>query len=1285
MATQEPNKDNSPVTALSESFGEKLDGLDRTLWHMFTSAAKATPKADALVSMWQTEVGVETDQYIRWSYEDLYHKSSGLAQWLDNHGLQPGARVATFLWNSAEWGLFLWASARLGAVFTPLDPRIISTEAGVFLSASTPSVIVVPDAEAAHLLTPRFVHHIANNSRILIQASGEPVPGWVQLRSILSSPFGTNSDITISSGRTTPNSDALLIFTSGTTAAPKGCPHTHTSLVAQTHQYCPNREPIVDRWLVNTPVSHIFAINNAIRAWRLGNAVIFPSKTFDVTAIIRALADEQVTFMSAVPTLVKGLLAHPAFPGKERLNIKLVTIGGTIITPQDIGLCLEGLGADHAVQGYGMSEGAPVISWLRWDPLLEKSCGYHPGVGKALPGVNLRVCVPGTRDVVARGETGELHVGGPAVITEYLGGVEKDKLYVDAVGNWLVTGDQARMDEDGIVYILGRYKDLIIRGGENISPGKVELAIGEIEGVAAQVVGVPDDLAGQVAVAVVKLPEGVDKGDVLVKARELGPMYALDGVYTLEELGLDGFPVTSLGKVKKEVLRQTVIKLRAPAEPSSEGSASEGYPDTLITSTTPPESHAGGSQVGELQSEEFQPGKPSSEEWQSDKPSSEEWQSDKPSSEESQLVEHFSEDVEMTEDEIGDVEMPSVEGQAPSEQLHSWEATSPSVQLPPLDVPAPSEQLPTSDFSILDERPPSLDVPSVDGQPPLPEVSTLSEQLVGIWHELTGERPGVHDAMSKFGDSITLIRFCDRVLKACGRRIFLEDLLVHSETFAELAALIHQRPGHGIDMTPDETNTVPFNNVLPEPVPSPTWQSVREQCNHIQADSGIFQPQSWSNPGSAHSIAHVDPLATAIQAAGAIGLDPSSVESTLPIKTSYHGLATGPRPHSYHTRILFRANFSPSQIQAALEATLTTRPILRTLIAHHPASQHPFHVVLKPTPALFAQTIQHLPETADPILLAEDSTSASHTSPFTARFTIIPHSTSRTYLLATYSHSVFDALSLTSFHKDISHHLTRPGVPLPQLTPYSLYTSLYANYATSLPAQTAINHNIHRLRGISRFAAALWPPQRAPAFHIGRDDPSHPLTPARDTIRNQIWASSGGWSESKAFTRITRTVSLPSIADLSKFGAQPKDVMKAAIAIFNVLQTGERFAAFGSTYAGRKWPFVLDWMGKRLPPAGSVDGPMMEWATEFVEVVRRGETVSEFVARLVEETKEVESGLFWNAFMVDKSQLTFVASWDTAQMSASEVEGHCDTVVNILQGLVWEESWAKEVLGAFSL
>jgi acyl-CoA synthetase (AMP-forming)/AMP-acid ligase II len=160
---------------------------------------------------------------------------------------------------------------------------------------------------------------------------------------------------------------ALIVFTSGTTSTPKGCCHTAANLWSESYDFDP--DTYTEKWLVHTPVSHIFATNNSLRSFRYGGTVVFASKSFDIHASLKALELYQCTRMSAVPALVQGLLSLPAFPGKERLALHYVSLGGTLIKDEDVRMCKR-LGSDDVIQAYGMSEGAPITSWLRDDPLL---------------------------------------------------------------------------------------------------------------------------------------------------------------------------------------------------------------------------------------------------------------------------------------------------------------------------------------------------------------------------------------------------------------------------------------------------------------------------------------------------------------------------------------------------------------------------------------------------------------------------------------------------------------------------------------------------------------------------------------------------------------------------------------------------------------------------------------------------------------------------------------------------------------------------------------------------
>lgn len=472
---------------IAERHGPEVPCLDRSLWDLFSDTVRRHPHNDAVVSLWQSDTRCGDGQSstdaagIRWTYQDLHLRAEETASALQSRGCMPGMPLVAVLGNAVEWGLFFWAAAKMRMPFVPLDPRALADPKGTasVLGLVKPAVIVASNAKTAQALEATGLAD-AVCVRIQAASSDELAKGWTWPSDINVAHTNNARNCHLPTKHGDLNDVALIIFTSGTTSTPKGCLHTASNLLSQVNDYDP-QGGAVERWLVHTPASHIFAVNNVLRAWSRGDAVIFASEYFDVSSTLRALVSEKCTFMSAVPTLIKALVAQPTFAGRNALNLTYVTMGGTTITNADVKACRTQLGAKAAIQAFGMSEGVPVVSWCRSDPMLVD--GYHPGVGKVLPGAKIRVCAPGSRSPLAVNEVGELHIGGSSVIKGYLGGVAAESFYHDSVGHWHKTGDQAIIDQDGVLHIRGRYKDLIIRAGENIAPMKIEASLAQIEGV----------------------------------------------------------------------------------------------------------------------------------------------------------------------------------------------------------------------------------------------------------------------------------------------------------------------------------------------------------------------------------------------------------------------------------------------------------------------------------------------------------------------------------------------------------------------------------------------------------------------------------------------------------------------------------------------------------------------------------------------------------------------------------------------------------------------------------
>lgn len=484
---------------LADVRGEEPSDLHLGLWDVFSQTCTDYPEREAVVSLWQFDFpesgssrqsndSERTTSPLRWTYSSLRNKAEQLADYLTERGCRQGMRIAATLWNSAEWALFFWASAKLRITFVPLDPTADVEETKSIISSLKPHIIVSQDAQTAITFDSSSID--TGPCVIRMQCSRQDVTGWIRLCDVMLSNgirktmppvCATVEKHNIGINGKASKGVALIVLTSGTTGTPKYCQHTDRNLLSQSCNFDPEPDPsVIHRWLVHTPTFHIFAINNALRAWRTAGVVVFPSKSFNIESTLKALVQEGCSIMSANPTLVRALISHPSFPAKDHLKLHLVTLGGTGIDSETFRLCHESLGVDHSIQVYGMSECGPLITWKRSDRILADE--HRSGVGKILPGGAARVCQPGGRKTLRRTEVGELHISGPSVIEGYLSSADNRVFYKDGNETWFVTGDQATIDEQGIFHILGRYKDLIIRGGENISPARIESKLIELSG-----------------------------------------------------------------------------------------------------------------------------------------------------------------------------------------------------------------------------------------------------------------------------------------------------------------------------------------------------------------------------------------------------------------------------------------------------------------------------------------------------------------------------------------------------------------------------------------------------------------------------------------------------------------------------------------------------------------------------------------------------------------------------------------------------------------------------------
>ena len=412
---------------------------------------------------------------IRYTYQDLHRHARQLASALQLQGLRPRQSLATFLPNSAQFAICLLAAAILNVSLVPLDVRSLDRidEVRHYLNIVKPDAMIVSDEQCALKFDEiDDAKACKNGLKILIAGVSPTNGGWLRLKDLMKTPPPATFETEISG-----TDAALIVFTSGTSDLPKACITSCKNIASfiSISQAAERRAP-EERWLQQFPISHIGGISVMLGAWAAGACLVIPSPYFDAQASLEAIELESCTRMLAVPAMVDQLLALPTFAPARVRSLKFVHVGATMVSPEVLAKCKDpaGFGARNALPAYGMTEALALLSWNDDDePIIEQG---FASIGKPNPGVKIKICPPGKRECSVMGDTGELHFSTPALTPGYLG--NKQEVFYEEGGNrWIASGDQARMHASGAVFILGRYKDVIIRGGENLSPALVEHCI----------------------------------------------------------------------------------------------------------------------------------------------------------------------------------------------------------------------------------------------------------------------------------------------------------------------------------------------------------------------------------------------------------------------------------------------------------------------------------------------------------------------------------------------------------------------------------------------------------------------------------------------------------------------------------------------------------------------------------------------------------------------------------------------------------------------------------------
>ncbi|KAE9367431.1 acetyl-CoA synthetase-like protein [Stipitochalara longipes BDJ] len=588
--------------AKAEAIGAPVPGPSPSLYDLLNEPALKHPDRTALVCMHQPSTFLSSfthttpsnpptppsspphkTAYLSWTFSQLATASHNLALSLYTSGIRPGDRIVAFLTNGAEWHILIRASLELGCAFAPLNPKVVNNRAETrhFMEMLYPSVVLVQDEDAAEKLWDHAPESMENVSVKLIspEEKGEIVPagvpkGWVGLSTFLETgkrDARQGAEKEVERIERKDEDVVVVLMTSGTTNLPKGCPITsrgYSSQLRSTLQRIGLDKDETRSSLNHSVPSHLMGANFSMAYHAVGLKVVHPAATFSASSSISAIDLERCTDIPAVPAIVHALIAHPDLAKVDTGCLKGVLLGATTILPETLRTAMKDLGAERACEAYGMTETGPCLIHP-WNEIVPGVVPERVTSGSVVAEAKVRVCVPDSNgEVIERGVAGELHCGGIAIIKEYWLSAEKrgtGAFYDDAEGHWIRTGDQAVMDEDGKIQIVGRYKDMIIRGGENISPSAIESILLSRFDLIAELVALPDEIAGEIPIAIVKKKEGQEVDafklrELLVK--ELGAAWVPEEIIDVESLGIEDYPRTTTGKVQKNKLREILIKQR---------------------------------------------------------------------------------------------------------------------------------------------------------------------------------------------------------------------------------------------------------------------------------------------------------------------------------------------------------------------------------------------------------------------------------------------------------------------------------------------------------------------------------------------------------------------------------------------------------------------------------------------------------------------------------------------------------------------------------------------------
>lgn len=514
------------------------------------------------------EALVVRHQNVRLTYAQLKSRVDALACGLMRLGLEPGERIGIWSQNNMEWALTQFASAKAGLVLVNINPAYRRSELEYALNRVGCRALVLSPAfkssnylEMVADLAPELGHcepgllrsHRLPSLEMVIRMGADSSPGMISFDELLRAPNREElTALAVLSEKLQFDDPINIQFTSGTTGHPKGATLSHHNIlnngffVGEAIKLVPG-----DRLCIPVPLYHCFGmVMGNLGCLTHGATMVYPAEAFEPLAVLETVAQEKCTALYGVPTMFIAALDHPRFADFDLSSLRTGIMAGSPCPIEVMKRVIGKMNMAEVTIAYGMTETSPVSFQSGTDDPIDRRVST---VGRVQPHLEVKI-VDNEGRIVPRGQSGELCTRGYSVMLGYWDDEAKTKEAIDA-GGWMHTGDLAVIDDDGFCNIVGRIKDMVIRGGENIYPREIEeFLYAHPKVLDVQVVGIPDERFGEELCAWIIVREGERLAEDEVREYCKGQIahYKIPRYLRF----VDSFPMTVTGKIQKFLIRQ---------------------------------------------------------------------------------------------------------------------------------------------------------------------------------------------------------------------------------------------------------------------------------------------------------------------------------------------------------------------------------------------------------------------------------------------------------------------------------------------------------------------------------------------------------------------------------------------------------------------------------------------------------------------------------------------------------------------------------------------------------